>query len=102
MPPATGYSFGDVILVPFPFTDQTGIKKRPAVVVSSAVYHSIRVSRGAPVKSDGHVSRPLVGPPGLAKGGWFTITATSDFARNPEASGVEVVAATPSAWVTPR
>ena len=27
------YAFGDVVLVPFPFTDQTGIKKRPAVVV---------------------------------------------------------------------
>jgi mRNA interferase MazF len=35
----TAYSFGDVVLVPFPFTDQTGIKKRPAVVVSSAAYH---------------------------------------------------------------
>jgi hypothetical protein len=22
MPPTTGYSFGDVVLVPFPFTDQ--------------------------------------------------------------------------------
>jgi mRNA interferase MazF len=32
------YSFGDVVLVPFPFTDQTGNKKRPAVVVSSAAY----------------------------------------------------------------
>ena len=35
MPPTTGYSFGDVVLVPFPFTDQSGVKKRPAVVVSS-------------------------------------------------------------------
>jgi mRNA interferase MazF len=38
MPPTTAYSFGDVVLVPFPFTDQTGTKKRPAVVVSSAEY----------------------------------------------------------------
>lgn len=38
----TAYSFGDVVLVPFPFTDQTGIKKRPAVVVSSAAYHRAR------------------------------------------------------------
>jgi mRNA interferase MazF len=38
MPPTTGYSFGDVVLVPFPFTDQTGIKKRPAVVISSREY----------------------------------------------------------------
>lgn len=36
------YSFGDVVLVPFPFTDQTTTKKRPAVVVSSAAYHATR------------------------------------------------------------
>ena len=30
-----GYSFGDVVLVPFPFTDQSGSKKRPAVVIST-------------------------------------------------------------------
>jgi mRNA interferase MazF len=36
MPLTTAYSFGEVVLVPFPFTDQTGIKKRPAVIVSSA------------------------------------------------------------------
>jgi mRNA interferase MazF len=42
MPPTTVYNFGDAVLVPFPFTDQTGTKKRPAVVVSSAVYHSAR------------------------------------------------------------
>jgi mRNA interferase MazF len=42
MPPTTGYRFGDVVLVPFPFTDQSGIKKRPAVVVSSARYHTHR------------------------------------------------------------
>jgi mRNA interferase MazF len=36
------YSFGDVVLVPFPFTDQTGNKKRPAVVVSSAAYNNSR------------------------------------------------------------
>jgi hypothetical protein len=34
MPNTTDYRFGDLVLVPFPFTDQTGIKKRPAVVVS--------------------------------------------------------------------
>jgi mRNA interferase MazF len=32
------YDFGDIVLVPFPFTDQSGIKKRPAVIVSSAAY----------------------------------------------------------------
>ena len=38
----TDYEFGDVILIPFPFTDQTTTKKRPAVVVSSTSYHRSR------------------------------------------------------------
>jgi len=42
MPNTTSYSFGDVILVPFPFTDQTATKKRPSVVVSSAAYNKSR------------------------------------------------------------
>jgi mRNA interferase MazF len=36
------YHFGDIIVVPFPFTDQTATKKRPAVVVSSEAYHRER------------------------------------------------------------
>ena len=36
------FGFGDVIVVPFPFTDQTAIKRRPAVVVSSAAYNRER------------------------------------------------------------
>lgn len=42
MPPTTSYSLGDVVLVPFPFSDQTGIKKRPAIVVSSQAYQQRR------------------------------------------------------------
>lgn len=42
MPPTTGYSFGDVVLVPFPFTDQSATKRRPAVVVSTRRYHERR------------------------------------------------------------
>ncbi len=36
------YSFGNVVLVPFPFTDQAGTKKRPAVIVSSDTYNVSR------------------------------------------------------------
>lgn len=35
----TTYRFGEVLLVPFPFTDQTATKKRPTVVVSSLLYN---------------------------------------------------------------
>jgi mRNA interferase MazF len=42
MPNMTGYEFGDVVLVPFPFTDQRASKKRPAVVVSSGAYNGQR------------------------------------------------------------
>ncbi len=36
------YQFGDVVLVPFPFTDQSTTKQRPGVIVSSAAYHETR------------------------------------------------------------
>jgi mRNA interferase MazF len=42
MPPTTSYSFGDIVLVSFPFTDQSAAKQRPAVVVSSEAYHQTR------------------------------------------------------------
>ena len=36
------HSFGEVVLVPFPFTDQSGAKKRPVVVVSGNDYNTNR------------------------------------------------------------
>jgi mRNA interferase MazF len=36
------YEFGDVVLVPFPFTSQTASKKRPAVIVSKSDYNESR------------------------------------------------------------
>ena len=38
----TDYNFGDIVLVRFPFTDQSTFKKRPAVVVSSSDYNRQR------------------------------------------------------------
>ena len=37
----TAYKRGDVVLVPFPFSNQTDAKKRPAVIISSDAYNNI-------------------------------------------------------------
>ena len=36
------YEFGAIVLVPFPFTDQSASKRRPAVVVSNRAYNRVR------------------------------------------------------------
>lgn len=36
------YDFGDVVLVPFPFTNQKASKQRPAVVVSARGYNTAK------------------------------------------------------------
>ena len=38
----TRFEFGDIVLVPFPFTDQGATKKCPAVVVSSQAYNTVQ------------------------------------------------------------
>jgi mRNA interferase MazF len=37
------FEFGDVLLLPFPFTDQTASKKRPAAIVSNRAYNSSKL-----------------------------------------------------------
>lgn len=36
------YEFGDVVLVPFPFTSQVASKQRPAVIVSGLAYNQAK------------------------------------------------------------
>lgn len=36
------FDFGDVVLMPFPFTDQSAAKRRPATVVSNREYAAAR------------------------------------------------------------
>jgi len=36
----TAYNRGDIVLVPFPFSNQTTIKKRPAAIISSQRYNA--------------------------------------------------------------
>lgn len=38
----TEYRRGDIVLVSFVFTDESGERRRPAVIVSSETYHSRR------------------------------------------------------------
>lgn len=42
MPSESIFQFGEVVLVPFPFSNQTGSKKRPAIVISSHAYQTNR------------------------------------------------------------
>jgi mRNA interferase MazF len=38
----TSSEFGAIVLIAFPFTDQTGSKQRPAVVISSKAYQEAK------------------------------------------------------------
>ena len=63
----TGYEHGDVVLVHFIFTDETGAKHRPAVIISTSDYHNGR-QEAIMAAITSNVDRLLVGDHLIA--GW--------------------------------
>lgn len=59
MPPTTAFSAGDVVLVPFPFTDRAAAKRRPALVCSAGAFnHEARHLVLAMITTQAHVAWP--------------------------------------------
>lgn len=66
MPPTTGFRRGDVVLVGFIFSDESGVKKRPGVVLSSEAYHRNR-QEAIIAAVTGNVDRLLTGDYRIAR-----------------------------------
>jgi mRNA interferase MazF len=60
MQPMATYKQFDIVVLPFPFTDKTATKKRPALVLSSEQFNSgIRHSVMAMITTASHSAWPL-------------------------------------------
>jgi len=55
----TTYKRGEVVLLPFPFTDLTGTKRRPALILSTTAYNTRRADLIiAPITSNLSTGQP--------------------------------------------
>ncbi|OHC67783.1 MAG: hypothetical protein A2045_07700 [Rhodocyclales bacterium GWA2_65_20] len=52
------HSFGDVVLVPFPFTDQSGAQRRPAGLIKPSVFKPVftTIEQGLVLRTMGTLS----------------------------------------------
>ena len=87
MPPTTSYSFGDIVLVSFPFTDQRAAKQRPAVVVSSAAYNQSQ--RDLIIMAVTSQLRPAQGVGNVQVGNWQAAGLLKPSAIKPVIATVE-------------
>jgi len=79
------FEFGDIALVPFPFTDQRTLKRRPAVVVSTQRYN-----RGCPdIILMAVTSQPGTGGLGVPIGGWQEAGLVAPSALKPVIATIE-------------
>ncbi len=70
MLPTITYRRGAVVLVPFPFTDQSGSRRRPALVVSSDAYNQACPDRVLVRITSQPPTVPLIGDYTLKDGDW--------------------------------
>ena len=64
---------GDVVLIPFPYTDLSATKTRPAAVVSSNIYHNFRSELLLAYISPSKLIFTIVGYVWAGVGGTFSI-----------------------------
>ncbi len=89
MPSPSSFSFGNVVLVPFPFTDQSGSKQRPAVMISNSNYNRQR-SDLVIMAITSQIRNPL-GFASFAVGGWQAAGLLKPSALKPVFATIEQI-----------